>query len=131
MSDPVRTYRRYSEAFKLEVLSKIDRGELTIQGARRLYDIRGKETIQHWIKRYHREDLLPKQVRIQMPNEVNQLKALAAKNKALESALADAHLKIMALESLVEVAEETYKVPIKKNSGPPPSSDASTGQGAA
>lgn len=125
MSNKVRQYRRYSEAFKLEVIQKIDSGELSIPGARRLYDIRGACTVQLWIKRYHREDLLAKVVRIQMPHEVDQLKAVETRNRALESALADAHMKILVLESMVDLAEETYGVAIKKNYVPPASRAAS------
>lgn len=42
---------------------------------------------------------------------------LRLENERLAKALDDSHLKNIALESLLEIAEETYGVDLKKNSG--------------
>lgn len=42
---------------------------------------------------------------------------LRLENERLTKALDDSHLKNLALESLLEIAEETYGVDLKKNSG--------------
>ena len=41
---------RYSRAFKQKVVEEIESGKLTIAKAQRVYDIRGGETIQKWIR---------------------------------------------------------------------------------
>jgi transposase-like protein len=106
----------YSEAFKQEIISKIESGKLTIEQARRIYNIGGSCTIQKWIKKYGRNHLLGKIVRIEMPEEVSELKKLQKQKAELESALAKAHLKILSLESIIEAAEEELGIELKKSS---------------
>jgi transposase len=107
----------YSEAFKQKIISELESGKLTIEQARRIYNIGGGSTIQKWIKKYGKNHLLGKIVRIEMPEEVNELKKLKKKKAELESALAKAHLKILSLESIIETAEEELGVELKKSSG--------------
>jgi hypothetical protein len=52
-----------------------------------------------------------------MKDEKDRIKELEKKVRDLESALANAHVKNIALESLIEVAEEHYEVDFKKNFG--------------
>lgn len=94
---------RYSESFKLEVLNEIDRGDLTIQGARSKYGIPGCATIQNWALKYGRFGVLPKRIRVEKPNEVDQIKALREQIKQLKSALADSVLDQKIAESTLEV----------------------------
>lgn len=106
---------RYSEAFKLQVLSEIETNHLTPADAVRKYGI-SAAGLNHWMKR-HRKSLLRKVVRIEMPEEQNPndiIKELKAEKQKLESALAQSQLKVMALESLIEVAEDHYRIDIKK-----------------
>ena len=112
-----RTITRYSEAFKIKVVKEIEEGKLTISEAKRVYDIRGGPTIQQWIRKFGKLHLLSKVVRIEMKDEVSKLKQLEKEKKELESALAQAHLKILAYESLIEVAEKNLGVELKKNLG--------------
>ena len=108
---------RYSEPFKLHVISEIESGSLTVEGARRLYGIKGGETVQNWLKRYGRNHLLGKVVRVERPDERDQVKELEKKVRELESALAQSQVKLLAYESLVAVAEEHCKIDFKKNFG--------------
>lgn len=125
---------RYSAAFKQKVVSEIESGELTIAGAQKIYDIRGGQTIQLWLKKYGRNHLLNKVVRIEMKDEKDRIKALEREKKALESALAQTQLKLIATESLLECAEEYYGLDLeelKKNAGtkPPIKSSAKSKRG--
>ena len=112
-----RTITRYSEAFKIKVVKEIEEGKLTKSEARRLYEIRGGSAIQQWIRKFGKLYLLNKVVRVEMKDEVSRLKQLEKEKKELESALAQAHLKILAYESLIEVAEKNLGVELKKNLG--------------
>lgn len=111
-----RTCYRYSTAFKRKVVEEIESGQIGIEGARKLYAIHGSGTIQRWIKHLGKNHLLNRVVRIEMKDEQDRLKALEKEKKALESALAQAHLKIIALETTVEVLEEKYGSGDKKKS---------------
>ena len=52
-----------------------------------------------------------------MPDEKDKIKELERQKQQLESALAQAHLKIMCLESTIECVEEQYKIDVKKTFG--------------
>ena len=110
-----KTIIRYSQAFKQKVISEIESGKITKEGARRLYGIGGGSIIQIWIKKFGKLHMLNKVVRIEMKDEVSKLKQLEKEKKELESALAQAHLKLLAYESLIEVAEENLGIDLKKN----------------
>jgi transposase len=108
---------RYSLAFKQKVVSEIESGEFNVHQARKFYGITGCGTIEGWIKKLGKNHLLGKVVRVEMTNEKDRIKQLEEEKRQLESALAHAHLKNMALESLIEVAEKYYEVDLKKNFG--------------
>ncbi len=107
---------RYSRAFKQKVVNEIEEGKYSIAQARNIYDIGGGDTIHKWIKRMGKNHLISKIVRVEMRGETDKLKELNKKIKVLESALANERIKTIALESLMEVAEERYGVDFKKNS---------------
>jgi len=123
MSGP-RKFIRYSEAFKQKIISEIESGEISISQAQRIYEINGGDTIQKWIKKHGKYHLLNKVVRVEMKDEKDKIKLLEKQKRELESALANAHLKILALESTIEVAESQFGIPIKKKPATPVSDTA-------
>ena len=79
---------RYSEAFKLQVVSELESGKFKcIFEARERYNIRGCGTIENWIKRYGKNNLLNKVVIVQTTEERDQLKAMKEENHKLKAAL--------------------------------------------
>ena len=109
-----RTIIRCSKAFQQKVVSEIESGKFTIGEARKIYDIKGCDTIQNWLRKLGKNHLLAKVVRVEMKDEKDKLKELEREKRQLESALAQAHLKIIGLESLIDCAEDLYQVDIKK-----------------
>jgi len=64
------TIVRYSEAFKLQVVNELETGVMeSIAEARRRYGIPGAETVVKWLKKYGRENQLPRIVRVEKPDE--------------------------------------------------------------
>ena len=116
MSDPLahRIFKRYSQSFKQQVVGEIESGLLTIDQAQKLYRIGSNSTIRNWLKQLGKNHLIAQQVRIETPDEVNQLNQLTADKQQLESALAQAHLKIAALESQICQAEKQFDIDMKK-----------------
>jgi len=119
-----RTIHHYSLAFKQKVVSEIESGKFTLSQAYKYYDIPGSSTIQRWIKKFGKNHLLAKVVRIEMPNERNRIQVMKAKIaelerhiQELESALAQAHLKELSLEALISCVNEQYQIDVKKNFG--------------
>ncbi len=105
------TVIRYSEAFKLKVVTELENGKLdSMEHARRKYGIKGTLTIRGWLKKYGREHLLPRKVRIEMPNEQDRIKKLKQENHKLKLALADAKVGEVLNRAFFEIACEEFGV---------------------
>jgi transposase-like protein len=63
-----------------------------LEEARRRNGIRGASTLSKWIKQYGREDILPKRIRGETMNEIDELRAARGRIRELEAAPADAHM---------------------------------------
>jgi transposase-like protein len=105
---------RYSEAFKLKVVEEIEKGHLTITEAMRLYDIKGGATIYNWVRKYGKNHLLKKIVRVEMKDEKNKIAELKRQIHDLESAVASLTLHNICLQSYIEVVEEGEQLDAKK-----------------
>lgn len=112
-----RKYCRYSLAFKQKVVTEIESGNLTIAEASRVYDITGATTVYKWMRKLGKNHLINKVIRIEMKGEKDKLKELERQKQQLESALAQAHLKNIMLESAIECVEEHYNIDVKKTFG--------------
>ena len=89
----MRATIRYSEAFKLQVLRELEEGKFgSGAAAARAYGISGQVMIKYWARKYGKNHLLGKVVRVETPKEVNEAKELRKRVRELEKALADAHL---------------------------------------
>lgn len=115
MRQEKRVWKLYSLAFKQKVISEIESGKLTESGAKKLYGIGGADTIPRWIRKFGKLHLLTKVVRVELKDELSRLKQLEKEKKELESALAQAHLKLIVLETVIDVAEEELGIDLKKN----------------
>lgn len=112
--------KRYSEAFKLKVVSEIESGKFRIGEAARVYDITGSTTIYRWLRKYGKSSLIQKVVVVKTKNESDKIKQLEKEKRELESALAKTQIKLLAMETLIDVAESHYRIDIKKNCGAMP-----------
>mgnify|MGYP001207741879 CR=1 FL=1 len=102
-----REFRRYSEAFKLEVVREIESGHFeSFEQLREKYGILGSNTISKWLVKYGREHLLPRRVRIEMPEEVDQIRKLKKRIKDLERALVNAQVAKVIDEAYFELVCE-------------------------
>ena len=112
-----KTYRRYSEAFKRQVVSEYESG-VSVNALKKKYGIGGSETINLWIEKYARDGYRHELIRIQTADEIDQIKRLEKRIEELERNLGRVTLEKMKLESTVEEMEETYGDEIKKNEAP-------------
>ena len=84
------TSKRYSESFKLKVIQELASGKFSsITEASRAYEITGKVTVRGWIKKYGRNDLLPKVILVKTPEEQDETVKLKKRIKELEKALTE------------------------------------------
>ncbi len=83
-----RIIKRYSVSFKMQVISELETGRFeSIDAARRHYDIGGSVTIQKWLRRYGKNHLQAKVVRVEKPNERDRIQELKKRVSELERVL--------------------------------------------
>lgn len=110
----MRATVRYSEAFKRQVVGELERGRhATITSASRAYGIKGSETVSAWVRKYGREDLFPKKVRIETLKERDELKEARKRIRELEAAVADAHIDYCLEKGYLQVACERMGVDLE------------------
>ena len=110
--------RRYSEGFKLKILTELSTGKYSKSELSRLYGLR-TSTINNWIKKYERSDLMNTRIMIENQDEISRIKALQKEIEQLKKALVKKDLEQLANDSFLEVAAEKlgYKnvAELKKN----------------
>jgi len=109
-----KVYKRYSEAFRIQVVREYEQDAISLNALRQRYGI-SIVTIQKWIKKYNSQGLRYKTMTIQTPDERNRLKELEAENARLKALVADLSLEKAILESTVAVIERDYGIDVKKN----------------
>jgi transposase-like protein len=82
---------RYSEAFKLQVVRELERGEGNFSDLRRRYGIKGIGTVRDWVNKYGNGSI-GKVIRVERPEEINEKEQLKRRVRALERALADTNV---------------------------------------
>jgi len=117
MTKSPQLLNRYSISFKQKIVEEIETGGKSISEIRRIYGIKGANTVQNWLKSYGKHHLLNKIVRIEMKGEKDRIKELEAEVKRLKIALADSVLERDVLQNLVDIVDEHYKTDVKKNLG--------------
>lgn len=105
---------RYSEAFKLMLVTDIEKGKLTISEASRIYEINGTNTIYQWLRKYGKNHLIRKFVRIEMKDEKSIILELQAKVQELEQALSSVVVQNICYESYIESIDSRLSEEEKK-----------------
>jgi len=118
-----RTQRDYSYSFKLQVVDEVERGELSTTGALKKYGIQSRSTIRRWLRKYGNFDRTYelKQKKMKSPEQKlleleQQIKLLKRKNKSLERQLERTDKKAVFFDMMIDIAEEEFKIPIRKKS---------------
>ncbi len=97
--------RRYSESFKLKILAELSKGNHSKRQIGLLYGIQ-PSTINEWIKKYNRKDLMNTRIVVQTNDEITRIKALQKELKQLKELLIKKDLDKLIYESYLEVAAE-------------------------
>jgi transposase-like protein len=96
---------RYSEAFKLQVVRELEEGKhSSCFAAGEAYGIRGPSTVGRWARRYGREHLTKKVVRVETTGERDELRRLKERVRDLERALGDTTLDLRLEREYVKLA---------------------------
>jgi transposase len=107
----LKNYSSFTLLQRKSIVSSIERGLMTVNDAKLTYGIKGHDTIQKWIRAFKEE-----KIDISVANPVIMKKSgsppetLPTEVETLQKALEDAQLKIAALNTLIDVAEEQIKI---------------------
>ena len=100
-------YRRYSESFKLKILSELSTGKYTKRQLGRTYGIQNS-TINEWIKKYNRTDLMNTRIIVQDKDEITRIKELQKEVEKLKEILIKKDLDQLVSDSYLEVIAEEF-----------------------
>jgi transposase-like protein len=106
-SYPKGTIRIFSEELKRKIVEEIESGDIGQCEASRLY-LANRTAIMKWQKQYGSLPRRREVVEVVMKEEKDKI-------AELQQALADAHLKLILYDKMLELAGEEYKVDLKKN----------------
>lgn len=96
---------RYSAAFKAQVVREIEEGKLPNCGAAaKRYGIRGTNTVQRWVRKFGRNHLIGKVVRVETVDERDELKRLRQRVRELEGVVSDQALELALERNFVKLA---------------------------
>lgn len=110
----VQEVRRYSEAFKRQVVEELENGKFkTAFEAERSYGI-GKGSVRNWMRKYGRDNLFPKLVRVETMKEKDRKKEDRKRIRNLEAALADAHIDNCLEHAFLEIACERMGITVEE-----------------
>lgn len=112
-----RTAKRYSEAFKRQVVRDIERGKTTPAEVAKQYGITGAMTIKGWLRRFGTGQLVGRRAKCKEVAESSKMLLLERRNRELEQTIARLTVDKVALESVVEEAQSHFGVDLKKTFG--------------
>jgi transposase len=114
---------RYSEAFKLAIVSELERDGTSVRAIQRKYGVRGCGTVENWLLKYGNGSR-GKVIRVERPEEIDERKQLKERVRRLETALADAHVDLALERAYMQIACQRAGITDvaafkKKAAGPP------------
>lgn len=123
-----RSQKDYSLAFKLCVVKEVESGALGIKAAARKYGIQSHSTVTTWLHKYgsfdweNRPMSKPAKSKDQIILEQEaRIRLLEKQNTRLEHQLDQTDKKALFFDMMIDMAEEEFKIPIRKNCSPEPS----------
>ena len=97
----------YSESFKHRVVRAIEEGEVdNCNQAMQKFGVRGCATVGNWVRKYGKNHLIGKVIRVETADEKSELKRLKKRIKLLESTLADSTVDLAIERAYTEMLAE-------------------------
>jgi transposase-like protein len=106
-----RSQRDYGMAFKLAVITQVEKGELTYKEAQRRFGIQGKSTVLNWLRKHGSLDWSRPEVHGMSSKE---RETPQQQIRRLERELSDERLKNEILNEMVDVMDRDYGAGLRK-----------------
>jgi len=120
-----RSQRDYSMSFKLQIVQEIECGRLTTSEAKKRYGIQGEGTVLKWLRKFGNFDWENQSPNNMLKTPEQKIMELEAKVRLLEKQKAllkqqafVSDKKAIIFDMMIEIAEQEYKIDIRKNSPP-------------
>jgi len=120
-----RTQKDYSLSLKLQIVQEIETGRLSVSEATRKYGIQSRKTIVEWLRKFGNFDWenqnpshMPKTPEQKIMELEAQVKLLEKQKALLERQAFVADKKVIIFDMMIDIAEQEYKIDIRKNSSP-------------
>lgn len=99
--------RRYSEGFKLKILAELSSGKYSKRQLSMIYGLQ-TSTINGWIRKYDRKDLMNTRIMVENQDDISRLKALQKEIEQLKKLLLKKDMELLANDAYLEVIAEKY-----------------------
>jgi transposase-like protein len=99
--------RRYSEGFKLKILDELSTGKYSKRQLSNIYGLRSS-TINEWIKKYDRKDLMNTRIMVENQDEISRIKSLQKEIEQLKKLLLKKDMELLVNDSYLEVIAEKH-----------------------
>ena len=120
-----RTQKDYSMSLKLQIVQEIETGNLSISLATKKYGIQCRKTVVEWLKKFGNFDWdnqtplnMPKSPEQKIMELEAQVKSLEKQKALLEREAYVADKKAIIFDMMIDIAEQEYKIDIRKNLPP-------------
>ena len=113
----MRTRNQYSDKFKRSIVQKVLDGKIGQSAAQVKYGIKGHSAINKWIQKYGYISQATMKSKTEKTEPVKSLQELEAENHRLRKELEMEQLRTRALNVMIDIAENQFKIPIRKKPG--------------
>lgn len=114
-----RRNRRFSDEFKMKKLQELDRGQTTIAEICKAYEV-SATSIYRWQEKFSPMKNKKERLIVESQSVTQEILALKARIAELERSVGQKQIMIDFKDKMIDLAEETYKIDIKKNFGSQP-----------
>lgn len=121
MSLSQRRLRSFSEEFKREKVLEIESGKSTLSEVSRTYQV-SKTSVNRWINTYSNRRTKGIKIIVEKDSDTKKIQAMQARIAELERLVGQKQIELEFKDKMIEIAEEVYKVDIKKKFESKPSS---------
>ncbi|WP_420537214.1 IS3 family transposase [Flavobacterium lindanitolerans] len=105
-----RSQKDYNMAFKLAVISRVEKGEMTYRQAQSVYGIQGRSTVLVWLRKFGNLDWSKPNLLFMSKSKETPAQII----KRLEKELADEKLRNKILNTMIDISDSQYGTQIRK-----------------
>jgi transposase-like protein len=113
MSTQERRFRRFSDSFKIQKVQEIERGITRVTDICKEYEVTSPN-VYRWIDKFGSMKNKKERLIVESQSDTKKILELKRKVAELEQIIGQKQILIEFKDKMIEIAEETYKVDIKK-----------------